>query len=89
MFEGFKKFDIQTSDPQVKIHGVIGGKGLEICDATNVQFTGDTSSDPENLPLVYDWLERSWPAITARLGILRWRDSSPGTGPGEVAGLAP
>ncbi len=27
MFEGFKKFDIQTSDPQVKIHGVIGGSG--------------------------------------------------------------
>ena len=27
MFEGFDKFDIQTSDPQVKIHGVIGGKG--------------------------------------------------------------
>ena len=27
MFEGFDKFDVQTSDPQVKIHGVIGGKG--------------------------------------------------------------
>ncbi len=27
MYEGFKKFDIQTSDPQVKIHGVIGGNG--------------------------------------------------------------
>src|SRR4029077_13360054 len=27
VFEGFDKFDIQTSDPQVKIHGVIGGKG--------------------------------------------------------------
>ncbi|HEV7822571.1 MAG TPA: alpha/beta hydrolase [Burkholderiales bacterium] len=27
MFEGFKKFDVQTSDPQVKIHGVIGGNG--------------------------------------------------------------
>lgn len=27
MFEGFRKFDIQTSDPQVKIHGVVGGSG--------------------------------------------------------------
>ena len=27
MFEGFKKFDVQTTDPQVKIHGVIGGNG--------------------------------------------------------------
>ncbi len=27
MFEGFRTFDIQTSDPQVKIHGVVGGKG--------------------------------------------------------------
>ena len=27
MYEGFKKFDIQTSDPQVKIHGVVGGNG--------------------------------------------------------------
>lgn len=27
MYEGFKKFDIQTSDPQVKIHGIIGGNG--------------------------------------------------------------
>src|SRR5580765_5096179 len=27
VFEGFDKFDVQTSDPQVKIHGVIGGKG--------------------------------------------------------------
>ena len=27
MFEGFKTFDIQTSDLQVKIHGVIGGNG--------------------------------------------------------------
>jgi haloacetate dehalogenase len=27
MFEKFQRFDIQTSDPQVKIHGVIGGSG--------------------------------------------------------------
>lgn len=27
MFENFRTFDIQTSDPQVKIHGVIGGNG--------------------------------------------------------------
>ena len=27
MFEGFKQFDIQTSDPQVKIRGVVGGSG--------------------------------------------------------------
>ena len=27
MFEGFSTFDIQTSDPQVKIHGVVGGNG--------------------------------------------------------------
>ncbi len=27
MFENFRKFDIQTSDPQVRIHGVIGGSG--------------------------------------------------------------
>ncbi len=27
MFEGFRQFDIQTSDPQVKIRGVIGGSG--------------------------------------------------------------
>ena len=27
MFEGYRQFDIQTSDPQVKIRGVIGGSG--------------------------------------------------------------
>ena len=27
MFEGFRKFDIQTSDSQVRIHGVVGGSG--------------------------------------------------------------
>ena len=27
MLEGFKTFDIQTSDPEVKIHGVVGGSG--------------------------------------------------------------
>ena len=27
MFEGFKTFDIQTSDSQVEIHGVVGGSG--------------------------------------------------------------
>ena len=27
MFEHFRRFDIQTSDPQVKIHGVVGGSG--------------------------------------------------------------
>ena len=27
MFESFRKFDVQTSDPQVKIHGVVGGSG--------------------------------------------------------------
>ena len=27
MFEGFRTFDIQTSDSQVKIHGVVGGGG--------------------------------------------------------------
>ncbi len=27
MFESFRKFDIQTSDPRVKIHGVVGGGG--------------------------------------------------------------
>ena len=27
MFEGFRKFDLPTSDPQCKIHGVIGGSG--------------------------------------------------------------
>ena len=27
VFEGYRKFDIQTSDPQVKIRGVIGGSG--------------------------------------------------------------
>jgi len=27
MFEGFKKFDIQTSDPEVVIRGVVGGSG--------------------------------------------------------------
>lgn len=27
MFESFKTFDIQTSDPQVRIHGVAGGSG--------------------------------------------------------------
>jgi haloacetate dehalogenase len=30
VFEGFRTFDIQTSDPQVKIHGVVGGKGLPL-----------------------------------------------------------
>jgi len=27
VYEGFKTFDIQTSDPEVKIHGVVGGNG--------------------------------------------------------------
>ena len=27
MFDNFRKFDIQTSDPAVKIHGVVGGAG--------------------------------------------------------------
>jgi haloacetate dehalogenase len=27
VLEGFKKFDVQTSDPQVRIHGAIGGSG--------------------------------------------------------------
>ena len=27
MFEGFRTFDIQISDPQCTIHGVIGGSG--------------------------------------------------------------
>jgi haloacetate dehalogenase len=27
MFDGFKTFDVRTSDPEVKIHGVIGGSG--------------------------------------------------------------
>ena len=27
MFEGYRQFDIQTSDPQVKIRGVMGGSG--------------------------------------------------------------
>lgn len=27
MYEGFRQFDVQTSDPQVTIHGVIGGNG--------------------------------------------------------------
>ncbi len=27
MFEKFRKFDIQTSDPEVRIHGVVGGAG--------------------------------------------------------------
>jgi haloacetate dehalogenase len=27
MYEGFRRFDIQTSDPQVSIRGVIGGSG--------------------------------------------------------------
>ena len=27
MFEGYRQFDIQTSDPQVKIRGVVGGSG--------------------------------------------------------------
>ena len=27
MFESFRTFDVQTSDPQVKIHGVVGGGG--------------------------------------------------------------
>ena len=27
MFENFQRFDIQTSDPAVKIHGVVGGDG--------------------------------------------------------------
>ena len=27
MFEGFRRFDIQTSDHQVKIRGVVGGSG--------------------------------------------------------------
>lgn len=27
MFESFRRFDVQTSDPQVRIHGVVGGKG--------------------------------------------------------------
>ena len=27
MFEGFRRFDLPTSDPQCKIHGVIGGSG--------------------------------------------------------------
>ncbi len=30
MFERFRRFDIQTSDPQVKIHGVVGGSGSPI-----------------------------------------------------------
>ena len=27
MFDSFRTFDVQTSDPQVKIHGVVGGSG--------------------------------------------------------------
>ena len=27
MYEGFRRFDIQTSDPQVTIRGVVGGSG--------------------------------------------------------------
>src|SRR5262245_18467259 len=27
MYEGFRRFDIQTTDPQVSIHGVVGGAG--------------------------------------------------------------
>ena len=27
MYEGFKRFEIQTSDPEVKIVGRVGGKG--------------------------------------------------------------
>ena len=27
MYAGFKQFDIQTSDPQVRVHGVLGGSG--------------------------------------------------------------
>lgn len=27
MREGFRRFDIRTSDPQVAIHGVVGGTG--------------------------------------------------------------
>jgi hypothetical protein len=27
VYEGFKKFEIQTSDPEVKITGVVGGSG--------------------------------------------------------------
>jgi len=27
MFEGFRRFDIQTTDPQVTIRGVVGGSG--------------------------------------------------------------
>ena len=27
MFEGFRRFDIQTSDHQVTIRGVVGGSG--------------------------------------------------------------
>jgi cobalt-zinc-cadmium resistance protein CzcA len=41
------------------------------------------------LPLVYEWLERAWPAITARFAILRLRDSSSGATPGGAAGVTP
>jgi haloacetate dehalogenase len=27
MYEGFRRFDLQTTDPQVSIHGVVGGAG--------------------------------------------------------------
>ena len=27
MLEGFRRFDLRTSDPQVAIHGVVGGTG--------------------------------------------------------------
>jgi hypothetical protein len=27
MHDGFRRFDIRTSDPQVAIHGVVGGTG--------------------------------------------------------------
>ena len=27
MYEGFRRFDISTSDPEVTIHGVVGGTG--------------------------------------------------------------
>ena len=34
MYEGFRRFDIQTSDPQVSIHGVVGGAGLRPCSCS-------------------------------------------------------
>ncbi len=30
MYEGFETFDLQTSDAEVKIHGVVGGKGAPV-----------------------------------------------------------